>query len=226
MERGLSMDKINFNNLPNTITPINATNLNLLQTNVDNGKVDTEAVRQNNIDANDCEKSGFYYLGTGCSNMPETYLRMIVSGATGASELTQLAFGVTSGNVYHRSKSGNTWRTWEKLNIQTTSNSNGTAVKFPDGTMICYLNEVVTDQEFSSKYGNFYLGRRIWTFPQSFYSNPTVTCGMFKWGTSASWGGVASQATTTSVGLYGYDISSREAGTNCYIQAMAIGRWK
>ena len=30
------MDKINFQNLPNTTTPINATNMNLLQTNVEN----------------------------------------------------------------------------------------------------------------------------------------------------------------------------------------------
>ena len=30
------MDKINFQNLPNTTTPVNATNLNLLQTNIEN----------------------------------------------------------------------------------------------------------------------------------------------------------------------------------------------
>lgn len=30
------MDKINFQNLPNTTTPVNATNLNQLQTNVEN----------------------------------------------------------------------------------------------------------------------------------------------------------------------------------------------
>lgn len=189
-------------------------------------KVDKEAARQNSLDANDIEKSGFYYLGTGCSNVPETYLRMMVSGATGATELTQLAFGVTTGNVYHRSKSSNTWRDWEKLNITTTSNTNGTAIKFPDGTMICYLDIAVTDQAINSTYGSIYLGSRYWTFPQSFYSKPAVFCGMFKWGTSASWGGISSQATTSGVTLYGYDFFSRATGTTCYIQAMAIGRWK
>lgn len=34
------MDKINFQNLPNTTTAVNAANLNLLQDNVDNGKED------------------------------------------------------------------------------------------------------------------------------------------------------------------------------------------
>ena len=34
------MNKINFTNLPSTTTPVNASNLNLLQDNVDNGKQD------------------------------------------------------------------------------------------------------------------------------------------------------------------------------------------
>lgn len=34
------MNKINFTNLPSTTTPVNATNLNLLQDNVDSGKQD------------------------------------------------------------------------------------------------------------------------------------------------------------------------------------------
>ena len=46
------MDKINFQNLPNTTTPVNATNLNLLQTNVEN-ECDTKTKKIDfNIEAN------------------------------------------------------------------------------------------------------------------------------------------------------------------------------
>ena len=38
------MQKINFQNLPNTTTPINATNMNQLQTNVEKGILDYSVV--------------------------------------------------------------------------------------------------------------------------------------------------------------------------------------
>ena len=52
------MQKINFQNLPNTTTPVNATNLNALQENVEDvfdgavamGSIKTTGVKINNVD--------------------------------------------------------------------------------------------------------------------------------------------------------------------------------
>lgn len=108
---------------------------------------------------------------------------------------------------------------------ETITNTNGTAIKFSDGTMICILNETVTDQAIDNAYGSIYQAQRVWTFPEMFIETPCVTCGMFKWGTSASWGSVNS-ITNQNASLIGYDYYQRATGTNVRISAIAIGRWK
>lgn len=109
--------------------------------------------------------------------------------------------------------------------IETVTNSNGTAVKLPDGTMICTLDTTVTDQVINRSYGDLYWGSRTWNFPVAFIEKPAVSCGMFKWGTGMSWGNV-SGITTTYATLVGIDIAIRDTGTPTEIHAIAIGRWK
>ena len=108
---------------------------------------------------------------------------------------------------------------------ETITNENGTAIKFSNGTMICFMYITVTDQAISNAYSNVFTGIRDWTYPVPFVEKPSITCGMFKWGTSASWGGVSGVG-NTSASLIGYDFFQREAGTNVHISAIAIGRWK
>ena len=113
------------------------------------------------------------------------------------------------------------------LNSSYGTNENGSYLRLPDGTQICWLNIVVTDQAINTVYsGGLYIGGRKWTFPMPFIFTPTVSCGAFRYGTSASWGSLASNLSASSVELRGYDVVSREAGQNCIIQAIAIGRWK
>lgn len=112
-------------------------------------------------------------------------------------------------------------------NMQTeiVENEHGTAIKFADGTMICTLNITVTDQAINKSYGSLYWGSRMWSFPVEFIEKPSVSCGMFHWGTSMSWGNV-SAITKTYATLSGMDIFSRAEGTSTNISAIAIGRWK
>ena len=109
--------------------------------------------------------------------------------------------------------------------VESGNNENGSYIKFGDGTMICWVDMTVTDQAIDNPYGSFFQGTRSWTFPQAFVDMPSVTCSKFKWGSSASWG-FSTGATLTTATLRGMDIGSRPTGTNCYISAMAIGRWK
>lgn len=109
--------------------------------------------------------------------------------------------------------------------IESGSNENGNWVKYSDGTMICWNNIRVTDQAISTAYLSMYQGIRTITFPMEFKNVPTVSCGQFLWGTSASWGSVVSITRTTAT-LRGMDLVSRELGVVCDISWMAIGRWK
>jgi phage minor structural protein len=108
--------------------------------------------------------------------------------------------------------------------VDKDTNTNGSYVKFGDGTMICWVRMSVTDQAINRAYGSLFIGTRNWTFPAKFLNPPTVTCSEFKWGTGASWGGV-SAATYSYAVLRGYDVLSRASGTTCTIAATAIGVW-
>ena len=109
--------------------------------------------------------------------------------------------------------------------IENGSNANGNYVKFEDGTMICTLDTIVSDQAINKSYGSLFWGSRTWNFPVAFIEKPAVSCGMFKWGTGMSWGNV-SGITTTYATLVGIDIAIRDTGTSTEIHAIAIGRWK
>lgn len=112
-------------------------------------------------------------------------------------------------------------------NMQTEiiTNENGTAIKYPDGTMICTLQTTVTDQAIANAYGSLYQSTRTWTFPVPFISRPAVSCSEAQWGTGCSWGAIRG-VDKTSATLRIMDAFSRPTGTNTYFSAIAIGRWK
>ena len=111
--------------------------------------------------------------------------------------------------------------------IETITNENGTAIKYPDGRLECRLNETKTDIAMNRPYGStgLYMGSYYWTFPVPFTNNPTVICGMFRGGTGASWG-ICTGSTKSTASLVGLDVVSREAGTDVKLQAVASGYWK
>lgn len=106
------------------------------------------------------------------------------------------------------------------------ANGRGSWTKFPDGTLIQRLTTTVYDQPIQHAYGPLYQSIREWVFPIEFASPPVVSCSGFQWGTSASWGTLAGNPTTTQCVLRVMDIQARQAGTRCDISAVAVGRWK
>jgi hypothetical protein len=109
--------------------------------------------------------------------------------------------------------------------VENGSNADGEYTKFADGTQVCTIYEIVTNQAISGVYGSLYQGTRLWTFPQVFTTAPAGNCGFGEWGTSASWGSL-SGLTASSLTARFYDIDSRSAGTAFDFSASAIGRWK
>lgn len=109
--------------------------------------------------------------------------------------------------------------------ITSGSNSNGSWIKFYDGTMICTMSIEVTDQGVTNAYGSLFQGTRIWVYPVAFSNVPTVSCDMWQCASGASWGTVAEKYSTQCT-LRGFDVVSRAVGTITKISATAIGRWK
>lgn len=109
--------------------------------------------------------------------------------------------------------------------VENGTNTNGSWVKYDNGIMICWQEISVTNQAINNAYGNHYQGTRTMTFPQEFTQIPSVACGAFQWGTSASWGTV-SAITKTTCNLRGIDLYSRATGTATVISYIAIGFWK
>lgn len=111
------MQKINFQNLPSTATPVNATNLNTLQTNVENGTVQQEYLGSN-PDINSLKtKSGIYGLYN-CSQAPDLGLGVLEVMVYTTDWVVQIftAFDQhiwkTWGRTYYN---GTTWNDWKRL---------------------------------------------------------------------------------------------------------------
>ena len=73
----------------------------------------------NNVDANDFKTSGFYYLGTGCSNVPSTYIKLIVNGNVDVSQIAIHVDG-TNPTMFIRSFDGTNWSGWKRIDNQIT----------------------------------------------------------------------------------------------------------
>ena len=133
----------------------------------------------------------------------------IANGGTGATTIADVlsTFGIED-HVVSQGKSGNTYyRKWNS------------------GILEQWYQVSTTSQAINSAYGSLYIGTHRWTFPVAFTDVDVVLCSYFRWGTSASWGGLVG-ATTTYADLRGYDLYSRATGTTCTITAYAKGRWK
>lgn len=118
------------------------------------------------------------------------------------------------------------------IGFETVTNSNGTALKLPDGTMICYGTKSFLGQACNVDYwSNFNRTPENLScnFPIAFVGNlPIITYGHY----SSSGGRVAfyttKQCTLTRTHEFGmlYSKNANPKTTDFYVNYIAIGRWK
>lgn len=110
------MQKINFQNLPNQTTAINATNLNQLQTNVDDGKVD-KSMTEYAGDLNSLETTGYYTTTSNTTNKPtnDNYYIEVIRQSPGYI-LQRATMRSAVPRVYTRQLYGSgNWRPWLEI---------------------------------------------------------------------------------------------------------------
>ena len=98
--------------------------------------------------------------------------------------------------------------------------------KWNSGILEQWIRKTDSTIALTNAYGSFYIGDYYWELPVPFIDTGIrAFCGMFRWGTGASWGTVLSTS-QTQIRLTGIDIASRPAGTYTQIAAYAVGSWK
>ena len=109
--------------------------------------------------------------------------------------------------------------------IESGSNSNGSWIKYSDGTMICYQS-FTCNVNYSTKYGSGYYAEitdEIKSFPVSFIETPKVSIGL-----TTNYGiGCALRDTNTekcATNIFVYTFASRT--DTITLNIIAIGRWK
>lgn len=125
--------------------------------------------------------------------------------------------------------------------METISNDNGTALKFPDGTMICYGELIIPSIKLTPQSGGFARINTVqfYDFPVSFISTPNITYSVSEGTTTGDnsagviitkhpdLAGSSTQNTTlTSPGRFSLGSFGICDYTNVKVCYQAIGRWK
>lgn len=132
--------------------------------------------------------------------------------------------GVSFGAPYDEDKGGPLQLDGARI-IESGSNSNGSYIKFSDGTMICYMNKLYSNINITKAWGSMYETDPInlGNFPANFVNIPTVTA------TCTGGSTVFIEAFTpseTSLGASWFARPSALANTETIISFIAIGKWK
>lgn len=112
--------------------------------------------------------------------------------------------------------------------VESGSNSNGSYIKYSDGTMICYKTVEGTVDLTEQYYDYFYHTSdskyfNLGNYPVPFVSRPI--CNITFRGGNAQWIGAIQNQSATHVGdLHILTVTSKTAGA--YYDVIAIGRWK
>ena len=233
------MQKIPFSNLPNTTTPVNATNLNQMQENIDDVDVirDGKSTIPSDADLNNYTTVGTYKTTSGSIsstllNAPtlDVALKLIVERIhlSDSTRIRQTLIPNTEYSYYYvRTLSANGWGAWERISgLETITNANGTALKYADGRLICFNKKAFSNEACTTAFDGWYRtdALDLGNYPVAFASEPIINVTA-----SGSYTGVLGSVrdkSTSAVGNVYFFRPSSTASVTFNIEYMAIGRWR
>ncbi|RON43556.1 hypothetical protein BK666_21035 [Pseudomonas frederiksbergensis] len=109
--------------------------------------------------------------------------------------------------------------------FQTISNSNGSAIKFADGTMICRSTRDYGSVNINIALGSLFVSaiQAGSNFADTFISPPTCTINLISGGATAYAGTIALPSTSASQGFYA--VAGNSGAQSIAAVVIAIGRW-
>jgi len=171
---------------------------------------------------------GIYYQGSNAyaaagSNYPEPYaglLEVFNAGAGGFIYQRYTVYREFNNRTWTRTYYNSAWSAWANLNNNditptTGTNANGTYIRHPEGTQICWNKFSITPS------ANNPTGK-TWTYPAVFTGEPTIQVTA---DTTVPMDSVKmvsqANATATSATIYVYRVNN----TGTYMNMTAFGRW-
>ena len=113
--------------------------------------------------------------------------------------------------------------------IESGSNTNGSYVKYSDGTMICH-RAIETTMQCNEPWGSLYVGKNTteYNFPQTFIVIPQVIVEITPTGNNGCFGGALEKRTITTNSISGFAIFRGTSASEVAIKItlIAIGKWK
>lgn len=222
--------EVDWQDLPDTSTPITADRLNYMDRQIGINTTDI---------GNRVEKSGDTMTGMLLINNlnqfdgvkkirkidEDNYSITVAIGADKAGKVQYQKNGTTvnglklneDGTIYN-DKTGN-----QLVEVEKVTGTNGTAIKYSDGTMICYGAITQTINISTSYEGAYFAGINDVSFPVSFNSNPTISVTLFQNNTLLS--ATISSIHTDKFSTYVWKSQSKN-NVSVTLHYQAIGRWK
>lgn len=165
-------------------------------------------------------------LENGNGSLPVWWNVSSVGVGNRESQIAVQAYNVSwhIGRTFARSRHDSNWGEWKELTngIRETVNGNGTAVRYPDGTLICRRNtsgSVAANIPVGSVFVSASVG---FTFPEYFIDIPSVSPYAITPGAAITWAAAEGSAQTS--GFTARVVSLNNS--NSYLGYIAIGRWK
>ena len=167
-------------------------------------------------------------FGTGSANTPPAVAQqghLVVFKTSGVTTQIYIPKGSDPG-IYRRQYAGGTWSPWATAGAVYGSNSNGSYIRFADGTQICWASH--SDSSFNSivigNDTNYKYRPKYWLFPAAFANTPVVTSSGDIEGARVDILNSYDSSTTQCTIEVGQYNTSTIVVTSCY--TLAIGRWK
>ncbi|MDF4205107.1 hypothetical protein P2W50_00685 [Pseudomonas protegens] len=174
-------------------------------------------------DANVLLPGGTYLVHVETLNSPKVYgtLRMEWYDANG---WTQTITQINEPIVWVRGCINGSVQPWTRSTPETITNANGTATKFPDGTLICRWSASARDSASNPQGPLFISTARFQTFAVPFVGEtPTVSPASSDPNNAHCWGVVTSAGELTRVQVAVMSAASNGQARPGYI---AVGRWR
>ncbi|WP_085653329.1 pyocin knob domain-containing protein [Pseudomonas sp. R26(2017)] len=178
-------------------------------------------------DANNVAASGDLLVHPGTLNGPNPGVYGTIKTTfyeKSSSNWTQLILSTTGNKMFYRGCINGGIQPWMQVNEESITNSNGTAVKFSDGTMICW-KESSTIQTTSNQVstGVFLGAAEIFTFPVPFVTIGVVIPSVSYSAYAYCWGSVGEGNNPNQCRVVGF---SHAANAQYQARYLAVGRWR
>jgi len=188
-----------------------------------NAYLNRGAIDFHGVDWDTIVQTGVYNtrnLGSGGNNKPPASYGwgvLLVFQRIDNEYIVQLYFPhINDPFIYYRVRYESGWSAWRRVGASYGSNANGSYVRLPDGTQICWGTTAGSAQT------------ETWTYPAAFVAAPVVSVGVQK---SASDTPVAANfdaapsATSVSIKKWAWTGSTFGSTTTQPVNLVAIGRW-